>query len=86
MKSSNGSNFMILTAFSTLASVSVYSVYNLVVNGVFILVSSIANGFYSFLGDMLAKNENNRLEKNFCFFEWFMHNFSVFNGPAKKSL
>lgn len=66
-------DIIVLTFFSTLANVSVYSVYHLVINGVFMLVSSLSNGFFSYFGDVWARNEKDILNKNFSLFEWLMH-------------
>lgn len=73
----SGTDSIVLTIFSSLANVSIYSVYSLVVNGVFMIITSLSNGFYSYFGEIYAKNEKERLENDFKFFEWLIHNFSV---------
>lgn len=72
-----GTDNIVLTFFSTLASVSIYSVYYLVISGVFMIITSLANGFSSYFGDLYAKREKEKLEKDFSMFEWLIHSFSV---------
>ena len=64
---------MVLTAFSTLANVSIYSVYNMVIIGVKNVIASMSKGFTSLMGDMLAKNETEKLKSFFSYVEWFYH-------------
>lgn len=77
---------IVLTIFSTLGNVSIYSVYNLVVNGVMTIISSLSNGFYAFFGDLWAKNEKETLKKEFDYFEWLIHFVSVIIFSATASL
>lgn len=67
----------VLTFFSSLENVSVYSVYALVVNGVRNITMAITNGMQAFLGNLYAKGEVETLKKNFESFEWKMHTFVV---------
>ncbi len=64
---------VILTVFSTLADVSVYAVYHLVVNGVKQIVVSLTSGMQAMLGNMLARKETETLQKTFSAFEWGLH-------------
>lgn len=76
----SGTDNIVLTALSTLANVSIYSVYNLVINGVFTLVNSLTKGFCPYLGNLIA-NKDDRLKEEFSFFEWIVHALStVFFG------
>ena len=53
----------ILTIFSTMKEVSVYSVYLLIINGIKKIVESFSNGIDASWGDMIAKKEKKfRLE------------------------
>ena len=72
-----GTDPIVLTIFSTLANVSIYSIYDQIANGVFMLITAISNGFFSYFGDMWAKNEKDRLKNDFSTFEWLMHLISV---------
>ena len=64
---------VVLTLFTTLETVSVYSVYFLVVNGVKQIVVSLTTGFQAMLGNMLAKGERDTLDRAFSGFEWGLH-------------
>lgn len=64
---------VVLTVLSTLENVSIYSVYNLIVNGVRNLVDAFTNGIQALLGNMLAKKEYNKLNETFSIFEWGLH-------------
>lgn len=66
---------VVLTLFSTLENVSIYSVYYLVVNGVKQIVVSLTNGTQALLGNMLARNEKETLELTFSSIEFFIHSF-----------
>ena len=68
---------VVLTLFSTLSNVSIYGVYQLVVVGVrqfFLLVSS---GIQSFLGELWAKGEREKLNNAFGWVEWGVHTATV---------
>ena len=64
---------VLLTFFSTYQSVSIYSVYLLVVSGLNKLVMTAVSGLESFWGNMLAKKEYDLLHKTFESFEALMH-------------
>lgn len=64
----------VLTFFSTMKNVSVYSVYYMVTNGVQLIIMTAATGLESLFGNMIAKNENERLLKLFNIIEWVVHN------------
>lgn len=69
---------IVLTVFSTLSNVSIYSVYNLVVYGVKQLFISMTNGMQSLIGELWAKREIEELNKTFSWFEWIIHTGTVF--------
>lgn len=64
---------IVLTLFSTLANVSIYSVYNIVILGVKNALLSMTNGFQSLIGEMLAKKETEKLNNFFGYVEWILH-------------
>ena len=64
---------VVLTLFSTLANVSIYNVYFLVVNGIKMVISSLIIGMQSLLGNMYAKQETESLISTFSIYEWAMH-------------
>ena len=69
----SGTDNIVLTLFSTLANVSIYSVYNIVIIGVKNALLSITNGFQSLMGEMLAKKEIEKLNSFFGYVEWVLH-------------
>ncbi len=69
---------IVLTLLSTLTSVSVYGVYFMVINGIKGLIYSLTAGVSSMLGNMLAKDEKEQLNKAFSKFEWLMHTLSTY--------
>lgn len=64
---------LILTILSTFENVSVYGVYHLVTNGLKLFFVSLTVGMKSFLGDLFAREETDRLNIAFDKFEWLIH-------------
>ena len=69
---------VVLTFLSTLANVSVYNVYYLVVSGIKGVITSAVSGMQSLLGNMYAKNEKKTLDLTFSYYEWAIHVVVVF--------
>ena len=65
----DNTDIMVLTVFSTLKNVSVYSVYYLVVGAVKQLLTSMTVGIQALFGDMIAKDESKKLKDSFEIFE-----------------
>lgn len=63
----------VLTFFSTLANVSIYSVYYTVTFGVQQIIMTAATGLESLFGNMIARNEKEQLLRTFSAVEWVMH-------------
>ncbi|MFW3332804.1 lipopolysaccharide biosynthesis protein [Aerococcus viridans] len=74
----NSTDVVILTTFSTLENVSIYSVYNLIASGLKLLVESLTTGLQSFFGGLLAENKKESLIDYFDKIEWLIHNSVVF--------
>lgn len=72
-----GTDNIVLTVFSTLANVSVYSVYNIVITGVKSIMMSMTSGFQSLIGEMLAKKEYDNLKNFFGYVEWLIHTGTI---------
>ena len=66
-----------MTFCSTLAKVSVFNVYNLVATGLKQIVISLTTGVQALFGNMLAKREDDELNKTFNNVEWWMHTITV---------
>lgn len=65
---------VVLTLFSSLSLVSVYSVYHLVVYGIRTFFFAVTNGgLQSVLGELYAKNNINKLHMLFSYTEWVIH-------------
>ncbi|MBQ7410440.1 MAG: hypothetical protein IJW20_03550 [Clostridia bacterium] len=61
----------VLTFFSTMTEVSVYSIYLMVINGIKKIVNSLTGGIDASFGDMIARKENNNLNTKFRIYETF---------------
>lgn len=68
---------MVLTVFTNMLEVSVYSVYCLVVYGIRRLVMSFSNGLEAAFGNMIAKKEENVLLENLSVVETLMYTIST---------
>ncbi|MBQ7968409.1 MAG: polysaccharide biosynthesis C-terminal domain-containing protein [Clostridia bacterium] len=64
---------VVLTVFSTLENISIYSVYYLVAHGIRQVIVSLNTGIKAMLGNMLAKNETDTLNKTFSTVEFAFH-------------
>ena len=73
----NQANVVILTLFSTLANVSIYTVYHNVTIGVQQIISCISVGFSAMLGNVLYSESQNKLRRVFEQVEWFFHFIST---------
>lgn len=63
---------VLLTMFSSLANVSIYSVYYMVVAGIRKFVTIAMTGVHSWFGHLYASNDPSLRDK-FVFYEWLMH-------------
>lgn len=68
---------IILTMFSSLANVSIYGVYILVINGIRQLINTINSSIGPIMGELIAKKENDTLNNMFSLMEWGLHNIIV---------
>lgn len=64
---------IVLSLFSTLNNVSIYSIYNMVLSGIKQLVISSTTGVQALFGNMLANGEIRTLTRRFKQFEWATH-------------
>lgn len=72
----DNTDIVVLTLLSTLSNVSIYSVYFLVVNGVKGLFLSCTTGIQSVMGELYAKNEEEKLKRVFGHVEFTIHTFT----------
>lgn len=68
---------IVLTIFSTLTNVSIYSVYYMFINGILMLIISFTHSFTSYFGELLAREETVRLRSDFRLCEWFVNQITV---------
>ena len=68
-----GTDVIVLTLFSTLSNVSIYSVYLLVISGVRQLYTAATVGIQSMIGALWAKNDKAQLERVFHKVEMVLH-------------
>ncbi|AXN37653.1 lipopolysaccharide biosynthesis protein [Peribacillus butanolivorans] len=64
---------VVLTLFTNIREVSVYSVYYMVVIGVQKLVNTLSSGVEAAFGNMIAKGEKTALDRNFRLFEFISY-------------
>lgn len=67
----------ILTLIVNLSTVSIYSVYHMVVSEIQKITSSFSTGMEAIFGDMLAKKEIDLLKRTFSYYETFLSFISV---------
>lgn len=73
----NYTDIVVLTLLSTLASVSVYTVYHNVTIGVQQIISSMSVGVSAMIGNILYSESAEETRKAFKLLEWFFHNITV---------
>ena len=73
----SNTDITILTIFSKLTEVSVYSVYSLVINGVKSLVQVFTDGMDASFGDIIAKDEKQNLNSKFEIYELVCHSVNT---------
>lgn len=72
-----GTDIIVLTIFSTLSNVSIYSVYNLVISGVKSLTQSLTSGVQALEGELWANEDYVHLKEFFSKTEWAIHMATV---------
>lgn len=73
----SNTDIMVLTVLANIRTVSVYSVYYLVIGGMQRLIRNATPGMAAAFGDMMAKGEKEILEKNFRIFELVIYTIST---------
>lgn len=74
----DGTDTIVLTLFSTLANVSIYSVYHMVVYNVKNLFLSLTNGVKSLMGELWARGETEHIKSFFRKVQWTLHTGTVY--------
>lgn len=65
-----GAPTVIATVFTSLKTVSVYSIFNMVMNGINSLLNIFQNGLSASFGDLIARKEQKKLQKAYSEFEY----------------
>ena len=73
----SNTDVVVLTAFTDLLTVSVYSVYHLVFNGIKTVIGAVFNGMIPTLGKLLAKGDRKELESYYSAYEFFAFSLSA---------
>ena len=71
----DNTDVVVLTLFAGVKVVSVYSVYNLIMNGLKQLMSIFISGLESAFGDMWVKKEINKMYSSLELYEYLMYSF-----------
>lgn len=74
----NSADVIVLTLFSSLESVSVYSIYNMVISAVKMVVTSLSTGIQSFFGNLYASDQLDSLNNYFDRIEWIIHTSVIY--------
>lgn len=69
----NETDVIVLTMFSTLQNVSVYTVYNFAAGSLRTFMEGFFSGFQPLFGELLAKNDRKGLAHVFKQYEWMLH-------------
>lgn len=68
---------VVLTIFSTMQNVSIYSVYFLVISGLKQLFNATTNGIQALLGELYAKRDTENLNMTFSITDWTIHTITT---------
>ena len=71
-------DIVVLTVFSSLEEVSIYSVYYSVISGVQQIIMTAATGLEALFGNMIARGEKEKLLDTFATVEWAIHSVVTF--------
>lgn len=69
----NNTDIAILTIFTQISEVSVYAVYLMIVKGIKTIIEAFTGGMDASFGDMIAREEQKELNKNFKTYELFYY-------------
>ena len=74
----DGTDTIVLTLFSTLTNVSIYSVYHMVVSNVKNLFLSLTNGVMSLMGELWARGNIEYIRSFFRKVQWALHTGTIY--------
>lgn len=73
----DNTDIIVLTLFSTLTNVSIYSIYSLVITGIQSIIYSFINGLDAFFGKMMVKENNDVVRKKFENYNFLYYTIST---------
>ena len=73
----NNTDVMILTVFTNMLEVSVYSVYSMIINALKRFITSFTGGLDAAFGNMIAKNELKTVNENLTVIEFIIYNLAT---------
>lgn len=74
----SSTDIVVLSVFSNLYNVSIYAVYNLVIQSINQLILALSEGVKPLFGELWSTKNVAELRCFFSFFEWIVHNTSMF--------
>lgn len=74
----DGTDNIVLTLFSTLQNISIYSVYFMVVSGIRMLHQSLTAGLQSYMGNLWALQNKEKIASAYSHMELGLHTMNVF--------
>lgn len=75
---SDGTDNIVLTLFSTLQNVSIYSVYFMVVSGIRTIHQALTAGLQSYVGNLWALQDKEKIESTYSNMEMGLHTINIF--------
>lgn len=74
----DGTDNIVLTIFSTLQNVSIYSVYFMVISGIRMIHQSLSAGLQSYMGNLWALQNKEEIETAYSRIEFALHTLNIF--------
>ena len=74
----DSTDIIVLTVFSSLSNVSVYSVYYLVIAGIKQILTATTSGLQALMGELYARGDTKELGTFFAWSEWIIHTATTF--------
>lgn len=74
----DGTDNIVLTLFSTLQNVSIYSVYLMVISGIRMIHQALSAGLQSYMGNLWALQDKEKIETTYSNIEIGLHTLNVF--------
>lgn len=68
---------IVLTFFSTMKNVSIYSIYYMIVSGLRQLIESISASYQSLMGNLWYSQDKEKFKNTFSYIEWLIHTLST---------